>query len=53
MLDQKGIESVYSLQTNIIEFGIFKHRVENYLYGFVYLNLQILFSETNEFLFHH
>ena len=41
MLDQKGIENIYSLKTNFLEFGIFKHRVGNYLNGFVNLNLQL------------
>ena len=41
MLDQEGIGNIYSLKTNFLEFGIFKHRVGNYLNGFVNLNLQL------------
>ena len=47
MFDQKGIENTYSLKTNLIEFGIFKHWVENYLDGFVNLNLQLCNFEKN------
>ena len=41
MFDQKDIKSVYSRKTNFLEFGIFKHRVYNYLNGFVNHNLQL------------